>query len=98
VAEEQLQDFARIDRVFSLLPGHIKTFHRDHLILAGVKLRMGDRAAARADIMNALKLHPFYPNSYLILATAAISPDEADRCRALANGILKGTIDEQGLK
>ncbi|RLE28707.1 MAG: hypothetical protein DRJ61_15930 [Acidobacteria bacterium] len=84
-----------LDRRFSNLPGHIKTFYKDHLVLGDQELRMGNLERARHNIEIALELHPYNPNAYLLQAEAATSPAQAERCRIVAREILEGSVSDR---
>lgn len=53
---------------FLSLKGHDKTFHKDYLILAFLAQLQGDTDQAIRDSGEALRLHPYYPNAFRMLA------------------------------
>ncbi len=55
--------------------GHGKTFHKDYLVLAHLAWLSGERQQAIADATEALRLHPFYPNAFKLLAELTRSTD-----------------------
>ncbi len=70
--------------------GHGKTFHKDYLVLAHLAWLSGERQQAIADATEALRLHPFYPNAFKLLAelTRSTDPQQAAHYREAHRYIL----------
>lgn len=55
--------------------GHEKTFHKDHLLLVHLARLRGDPQQALAHASEALRLHPYYPNAFRLMAELLRSSD-----------------------
>ena len=64
----RLVSASREGAIFARLPGHEKNLFRAWLVLADTWLRLGRPEAARVAAEQALKLHPFNPGTYRLLA------------------------------
>ena len=60
---------------FGHLPGQDKTFHKDELVFAYLALADDDRTEAIRHATNALRLHPYFPNAFRLLASLVRSHD-----------------------
>ncbi len=61
---------------FLSLKGHDKTFHKDYLILAFLAHLEGDTGEAIGYSGDALRLHPYYPNAFRMLAVLTRPTDK----------------------
>jgi len=76
------------------LVGHSKTSYRDPLVLAHAALFRGQRQQAIGHLRQALRLHPYHPESYRLLALALedSDPEGARHCAEIYSRLMAGGV------
>ncbi len=95
-AEKAAETLSRVERYgerFRRLSGHSKTFYRDYLALAHASFLQGDVPRAIELNRESLRLHPYHPNAFGLLASLLEQNAEPQAARQ-ARQIQRYIMDE----